>query len=130
MPRSISMRVSPASTANRCTELPSRRLIRSRASSQTALISSWLAGLRLTGSVIRLLQSRKDGLDAGRPEHAETGVTLRDELLRWNVDELAERGDDRGLEIPSRAEVVCVRAALGLGDDPVHDLEPEQVGRG
>src|SRR5947209_18027938 len=106
MPRSISMRVSPASTAKRCTELPSRRLIRSRASSQTALISSWLAGLRFTGSVIRLLQSREEGLDARRPEHTETVVALRDELLRRNVDELAQRGHDRNLEVLRRPEVV------------------------
>ena len=54
IPRSISIFVSPASTEKRCTVLPSSRLIRSRASSQTARISFSFADF--LGSSFVLLQ--------------------------------------------------------------------------
>src|SRR5437763_2660788 len=120
--RSISIFVSPASTEKRCTVLPSRRLTRSRASSQTARINSWflLALVRFGGSFIRALQFRKDGLLVGVAEHAEACVAAVDELVGLRADQLAQVGDDRRLEVLRGGERIRVCSAFGLGNDRVH----------
>src|SRR5581483_5593250 len=113
IPRSISIRVLPASTAKRMTVLPSRRLIRSRASSQTARIRSWSTGVGF-GSGIGLLRGWKGRLEPGRAEQAEALVALADELVRGLVEQVAQAGDDRGLQVLRGDERILVCPAVGL----------------
>ena len=130
-PRSISILYSPASTLNCCTVVPSSRLTRSRASSQTERISSLSGPPAFVCSSVLSSGSEQDGLTAGHAERAEALVAALEQLLRRDAEQLAQVRDDRppSGSRPPRPGSVCAPPA-GSGTTPSMIAEAEQVRRG
>src|SRR4051794_33302440 len=119
-PRSTSIFASSSSTVMRCTLEPSSRFIRSFASAQSALKAS----VSVMGHL-----GREYRLGARAAEHAEALVTLGQEVVGRQGEQIGQRGHDRGLEVLGGRQRVGVRARLGLEHHRVDDAEPQQGGR-
>src|SRR4051794_4237988 len=124
-PRSISISYSPALTAKRWTLVPSSRRTRSRASAQ-------VDSIMFLSSLMCLLcgDRRKDGLPTGGAELSEPVVAPLDQLVGRQAQQLAQAVYERPLEVGGGGGVVGVGAVRGLRHHGVHDLQPQQLGRG
>src|SRR3954451_3619558 len=124
-PRSISISYSPALTAKRWTLVPSSRRTRSRASAQ-------VDSIMFLSSLMCLLcgDRRKDGLPTGGAELSEPVVAPLEQLVGRQAQQLAQAVDERPLEVGGGGGVVGVRPVGGLRHHGVHDLQPQQLGRG